>query len=140
MRPLEISVSIGELLDKITILKIKQEKIQDEEKLKNINEELNYLQMAMNKINLDSHSLLKMDELQKVNEELWLVEDQLRNFEKLKYFGEEFILLARSVYLKNDYRSQLKKELNLHLGSRFVEEKSYSDYQSSNEVNQSLSH
>lgn len=128
MNALEISVSVGELLDKITILRIKQEKIKDPQKLKNINKELDHLMNVMGQINLDSYALERIEELKKVNEELWIVEDKLRHFEREKNFSDDFILLARSVYMKNDRRSVLKRDLNLHLRSPLMEEKSYQNY------------
>lgn len=126
---LNVEISAGELLDKITILDIKKERINDQEKLSNINAEFDHLMEVRNELLLDDQALHLISELKKINEELWTVEDQLREFEMLKTFNDKFIFLARSVYLKNDQRSRLKKELNLHLGSHFVEEKSYNDYQ-----------
>ncbi|HLW57219.1 MAG TPA: DUF6165 family protein [Bacteriovoracaceae bacterium] len=128
MNALEISVSVGELLDKVTILKIKQEKIKETQKLKNINKELDLLTNVMSQLELDSYALEKMEELKKVNEELWMVEDQLREYEREKNFSDDFILLARSVYMKNDRRSVLKRDLNLHLRSPIIEEKSYQHF------------
>src|SRR5690554_2273153 len=128
MNALEISVSVGELLDKVTILKIKQEKIKETQKLKNINKEIDLLTNVMSQLELDSYALEKMEELKKVNEELWMVEDQLLEYEREKNFSDDFILLARSVYMKNDRRSVLKRDLNLHLRSPIIEEKSYQHF------------
>ena len=126
---LEVEISAGELLDKITILQIKQERIMDEDKLRNINSELEHLMEVRENLMLDEHAMKLIDELKQVNEKLWGVEDQLREFEMMKSFNDKFIFLARSVYVTNDERSRIKKDLNTHLGSRFVEEKSYHNYQ-----------
>ena len=115
-------VSVGELVDKITILQIKVEKIADTYALVNILNEL----VQLKKIQVTPQPRAEnVTELRKVNEELWEVEDRLRVLEKLKEFDEEFIALARSVYILNDKRARIKREINLFSGSDIIEEKSY---------------
>ena len=115
-------VSVGELVDKITILQIKVEKIADTYALVNILNEL----VQLKKIQVTPEPRAEnITELRKVNEELWEVEDRLRVLEKLKEFDEEFIALARSVYILNDKRARIKREINLFSGSDIIEEKSY---------------
>ena len=125
-----LEVGPGEMIDKITILKIKSERISDPEKLKNITHELTVL--------LDAHARhidnsAKMQELEaalkKVNESLWVIEDDIRQCEADKDFGDKFIALARAVYRENDIRAQLKKEINLLAGSSIIEEKSYTSFE-----------
>lgn len=124
-----VPVSPGEVLDKITILEIKSERMTDEAKLVNVRHELELLKdtwarsVREDKIIRDLHSRLK-----EINEALWDIEDAIRDEERKQSFDERFIELARNVYFTNDRRSKVKKELNLHLGSRIVEEKSYQDY------------
>jgi hypothetical protein len=124
---MEIEVSTGEIVDKFTILTLKQANINDEEKLKSVIKELNYLSEKLSELNIPTDETL-MVELLKVNSSLWKVEDLLRDFEKANSFGEEFIDLARSVYKLNDKRSYIKKEINIKYGSKFVEEKQYASY------------
>jgi hypothetical protein len=122
---MKIEVSIGEVIDKWTILSIKILNIQDKEKLVNINNERNYL------IKMIEPELLYdplVDQLLNVNMSLWKVEDDLRLCEKDKDFSLRFIELARSVYKLNDERARIKKEINIKCGSEFVEEKSYEPY------------
>ena len=111
-------ISIGELFDKITILQIKKEKFL------NVNLELNLLKeiVEVNKIDIDDELI---NELRKINYKLWNIEDKIRIKEKLKNFDEEFIEIARSVYIENDKRSALKREINIKYNSNIVEEKSY---------------
>lgn len=120
---MEIKVSIGEIIDKITILRIKQSFITDEVKLNNVNNELNYLISVMN----DHPSLHDelVQQLTDVNGALWIVEDTLRELEIEQRFEGEFIENARSVYRLNDKRAAIKKQINTKYGSEFVEEKSY---------------
>ena len=123
---MNIEVSIGEIVDKLSILKIKKNNILDDIKLDNITMEYNYL----NNIVFD---LLKISEedffkLVLINEKLWKIEDDIRDMERSKNFDLEFIKLARDVYFTNDVRAEIKKEINLKYGSLFVEEKSYSKY------------
>ena len=123
-------ISVGELFDKITILKIKTKKIQDSEKLMNIKNELNFLNNQASNINVkDQESLNKnINKLQSINEELWDIENYKRECEANKDFGEKFIELSRDVHFKNDIRAQIKKEINLLTDSIIVEEKEYSKY------------
>lgn len=120
-----VPISLGELYDKISILLIKKENIQDSAKLVNINNELNLLQDLAEKYPIDGmyHTVLYV-----VNSKLWKVEDQLRIKEKKRDFDGEFIWLARDVYHLNDERSQIKKEINEKYGSDIIEEKSYEKY------------
>lgn len=126
---IQSDISVGEFLDKLTILEIKHERMTDPAKRANVDRELNLLQRlwrespyAENDIS-DAYRRLKG-----VNESLWDIEDQIRAKEAQGVFDDEFIQLARSVYLTNDQRAAIKKELNLRLGSDLVEEKSYTDY------------
>ncbi len=122
-------ISAGELLDKITILKIKSEKLNDAAKLKNVQTELNALNIVANASFDYDDSLTKLvDGLQDINAKLWVIEDDIRDCERAGDFGPEFIRLARAVYVSNDVRARLKKEINLLLGSALVEEKSYQAY------------
>jgi hypothetical protein len=124
-----VPVSPGEVLDKITILEIKSERMKDEDKLLNVRHELELLKdtwaqsVREDQLIRELHSRLK-----EINEALWDIEDAIRDQERKQSFDERFIELARNVYFTNDRRSRVKKELNLHLGSRIVEEKSYQDY------------
>ena len=123
-------ISVGELFDKITILKIKTQKINDTEKLINIKNELNFLNNQASSINVkDQDSLSQnINKLQSINEELWDIENNKRKCEANKDFGEKFIQLSRDVHFKNDIRAQLKKKINLLTDSIIVEEKEYSKY------------
>ena len=119
-------VSLGELIDKITILEIKKEKI-DSSKLNNVLKELNYLNIVLKDINVNvDQSLIK--KLKKINRVLWDIEDEIMNKEFLKKFDESFIKLARLVYLENDKRSSIKHEINSKYNSSIIEEKSYKKY------------
>ena len=123
------AIAPGELIDKITILRIKSERIADEAKLKNVRTELGILNETLAKDVPASDELTRLDgALQSVNEELWVIEDDIRDCERAGDFGPEFIRLARAVYVTNDKRAALKKEINLLLGSNIVEEKSYAAY------------
>ena len=122
-------ISPGDLLDKISILEIKLEKINDKEKLNEINKEYDILKEVKNlnlKITKNIEDLFK--QLKKVNENLWAIEDNLRICEKNKNFGSDFIELARGVYLNNDKRSQIKFEINKTLDSNIKEIKQYVNY------------
>ena len=124
-----IKVSPGELIDKITILKLKNKFIHNENQLKNINIELDILLPILSKNNLNTEEFEQLsDELYIVNNKLWEIEDNIRDKERLSDFGEEFIKLARDVYFTNDKRSEIKKKINILAGSEIIEEKSYSDY------------
>lgn len=122
---MQIEVSIGEVVDKWTILSIKALNIQDKDKLVNVFKEKDYLNTVIPSDIIDD---VMTDELFKVNKNLWDVEDRLRNCERDKVFDEHFVQLARSVYLLNDKRARIKKEINMKYGSDFVEEKSYQPY------------
>jgi hypothetical protein len=122
---MKIEVSVGEVVDKWTILSIKALNITDKDKLVNVFKERNYLNDAVHPEIL--HDPLT-DRLLEVNQNLWKVEDLLRDFERASSFGEEFVDLARSVYRLNDRRAHIKKEINIKYGSDFVEEKSYQPY------------
>ena len=129
MSEILVPVSFGELLDKIAILQIKSERMTDPAKLVNVRAELSALEktwMAHPAAGQDIVALRA--ELKAVNERLWVIEDDIRLKEKVQAFDEEFIELARSVYFQNDIRARVKKDINLALGSAYVEEKSYQDY------------
>ena len=131
MSEITTPISVGELLDKITILEIKSEKIKDAEKLKNVDHELNLLNAVWQQSGLETEQVKKLKaDLKTVNVRLWGIEDDIRMQEKQQAFEEEFIRLARSVYFENDTRAAIKKEINLLTGSDLVEEKSYEDYTS----------
>lgn len=129
MTELSTPISIGELIDKITILEIKSAHIHDAAKLANVHAELDLLNSTWN-----AHPAARVDigpertQLKAVNEALWDIEDRIRLKEKAQAFDAEFIELARSVYFRNDERAALKRAINLKLGSKLVEEKSYQDY------------
>jgi hypothetical protein len=124
-----VPVSFGEVLDKITILEIKSERISDAAKLVNVRRELDALNSTWTEAVPDQARIAELRrQLKAVNESLWVIEDDIRDCEKAQDFGPTFIELARAVYVTNDRRAALKKDINLALGSRFVEEKSYQDY------------
>lgn len=126
---IKVPVSFGEVLDKITILEIKSERIKDEAKVRNVRLELDELSATWNEAVKDQSAIVDLrKQLKAVNEELWVIEDDIRDEEAAQDFGPKFIELARAVYVTNDKRAALKKDINLALGSRFVEEKSYQDY------------
>jgi transcriptional regulator of nitric oxide reductase len=129
MENIKVPVSPGEVLDKITILEIKSERISDPEKAANVRAELALLQESWAENIKDSDVIKDLHaRLKEINEALWEIEDDIRDKERAKEFDAQFIELARAVYVTNDQRSQVKKELNLHLGSEIIEEKSYQDY------------
>jgi hypothetical protein len=126
---LKVTVSAGEFLDKITILEIKSERIKDEKKLQNVHKELDILRKIWADSplsNIDVSGLV--EDLKRVNESLWDIEDKVRLKEAAQTFDDEFVQLARSVYQLNDKRAAIKRELNRLLGSELMEEKSYPDY------------
>ena len=126
---IKIDVSPGELIDKITILQIKADKIQDISKLENVNKELELLTNSLHQsVKITNELKLIMDQLQQVNETLWFIEDKIRLHETSRKFDTDFIELARAVYKENDKRAELKRKINNVLGSGLIEEKSYSDY------------
>ena len=129
MNKILVEVSVGELLDKITILEIKQEKIKDREKLKYINEEYDVLKDQFNK-NVKSDPKLNdlFDSLKKINAKLWVIEDDKRLCEKNSDFTENFVKLSRDVHFLNDDRAKIKLEINLHTGSKIKEIKKYTNY------------
>ena len=121
-----VPISVGELIDKITILEIKK-KYMSGEKMKNVNNELKLLQVILHNQKLEVDQNLYLN-LKKINSSLWEIEDKIRIKESLKEFDEDFIELARSVYKVNDERSLVKREINLKYNSGIVEEKSYKNY------------
>lgn len=124
-----VPVSFGELLDKISILQIKSERISDEAKLANIRTELSALEKTWMAHPAGVKDIARLRaELKAVNERLWEIEDDIRLQDKAQAFDARFVELARSVYLQNDERARIKKDINLALGSLYVEEKSYKDY------------
>ena len=124
-----IKVAPGELIDKITILSIKLERIENKAKLVNIKIEFDMLTQARNEAIPTSEKLDQLtSELRKINEALWDIEDDIRDCERSKNFGEVFIKLARAVYFTNDKRMKIKHTINELLGSRLIEEKSYAAY------------
>ena len=129
MENIHVPVSPGEVLDKITILEIKSERMEDPEKVANVRIELKLLQDTW-AANITNDEVIEglHAQLKEINEALWEIEDDIRDKERVKEFDERFIELARAVYFTNDRRSEVKKKLNLHLGSQIVEEKSYQDY------------
>ncbi len=129
MNKIIIEVSIGELLDKVSILEIKQEKIKDTKKLKFINNEHSILKDQLEKnINSDEKLNKLYKSLKEINSKLWLIEDEKRLCEKEKDFGEKFIKLSRDVHFLNDDRAKIKLEINNHTGSKVKEIKEYTKY------------
>ena len=127
---LMIPVSLGELIDKITILEIKLSNIEDAQKLKNVQTEYDLLTQLSDYQNVknDRDVVECKQNLYNVNLKLWKIEDALRDREKEQKFDADFIYLARSVYITNDERSKIKKSINIKYGSSIIEEKSYKDY------------
>ena len=121
-------VSLGELVDKISILQIKNKNIKDDEKLKLIREELTLLNNTLDDHVKPSDIQEFLDALIEINSELWVIEDEIRDCERNKQFDEKFISLARSVYITNDKRSKIKLDINKKFGSKIVEVKSYEEY------------
>jgi hypothetical protein len=123
---MKIEVSNGEIIDKLTIIQIKLERIKDDSKLKNLSKEFEVLKEA-------SASILSMDDplykaLYQINCDLWDIEDHIRDLERKKDFGDDFVRTARAVYFKNDRRSEIKREINVKTSSGLIEEKSYEKY------------
>ena len=129
MNKIIVEVSVGELLDKISILEIKQDKIKDPEKLNFINNEHSILKNQLEK-NVKSDEKLKklFKDLKDINAKLWVIEDDKRDCEKNKDFGEKFIKLSRDVHFLNDDRAKIKLEINNHTGSAIKEIKEYTSY------------
>lgn len=123
---MKIEVSNGEIIDKLTIIEIKLERISDEAKLVNLRNEYKVLNEAAAKIISKEDKLYKA--LYTINCQLWDIEDDIRDLERTKDFGEKFIETARAVYFTNDKRSEVKKQINLKTGSKLIEEKSYEKY------------
>lgn len=123
---MKIEVSNGEIVDKLTIIEIKLKHIADQDKRKNLQTEYKVLNEAVSKIIEKNHPLYK--ELLKINQELWDIEDTIRDLERDKDFGEKFIETARAVYFTNDRRSEVKRKINELTGSKLIEEKSYQKY------------
>jgi len=121
-------VSLGELVDKISILHIKNINIKDNEKLKLIREELELLNQTLNKHIKKNDIQNYLDSLIEINSKLWVIEDDIRDCERNKKFDQTFIDLARSVYFTNDKRSEVKLEINKKFGSKIIEVKSYEEY------------
>ena len=129
MNKIIVEVSIGELLDKVSILEIKQEKIKDKEKLRYINNEHSVLKDQFKKSVKSDEKLDKLyQSLKEINSKLWLIEDEKRLCEKEKDFGEKFIKLSRDVHFLNDDRAKIKLEINNHTGSKIKEIKEYTKY------------
>ena len=129
MNKILVEVSVGELLDKISILEIKKEKIKDLEKLKFINDEYRVLKDQLNKnVESDEKLLELFNSLKEINSKLWVIEDNKRLCEKNSDFGEKFIKLSRDVHFLNDDRAKLKLEMNNHTGSKIKEIKEYTSY------------
>ena len=129
MSQILIPISPGDLLDKITILEIKSERIESVEKKSNVKEELALLKRAWKESELEDSDLIALRyQLKSINKVLWDIEDNIRKEERNNFFGDRFIELARSVYMKNDERAKLKKRINTYLNSEIVEEKSYQNY------------
>ena len=129
MNKILVEVSVGELLDKISILEIKKEKIKDSEKLKFINDEYNVLKDQFSKNVKSDEKIDKLfKSLKEINSKLWVIEDNKRLCEKNSDFGEEFIKLSRDVHFLNDERAKIKLEMNNHTGSKIKEIKEYTSY------------
>ena len=129
MNKIIIEVSIGELLDKISILEIKQEKIEDPEKLKFIKNEHSILKSQLeNNVQADEKLNNLFNSLKNINSKLWIIEDDKRQCEKEKDFGEKFIKLSRDVHFLNDDRAKIKLQINNHTGSAIQEIKKYTSY------------
>lgn len=129
---IQAPISLGELIDKITILEIKVANITDSAKLTNVMHELDVLNNTVDQL-LDQAGKEKLEplkaSLKSINQQLWVIEDDIRDCERAKDFTEKFIELARAVYFTNDKRAAVKKDINLAFGSELVEEKSYQNYQ-----------
>ena len=124
-----IPISWGELFDKITILQIKKENLQEKNALKNVKEEHDQLNKIYNSNFLEDENAKRfINSLKQINKKLWDIEDKIRDLEKNKKFGKQFIELARNVYFTNDERSRIKRNINQTFGSQIIEEKFYSKY------------
>ena len=131
MSEISVPVSPGELLDKITILRIKSKRMSDTRKLANVRVELKVLEETWSASPYAKFDIAgDVNALLEVNERLWVIEDDIRDKERAQTFDSEFIRLARAVYFENDERAAIKRRINLKLGSTIVEEKSYAEYKS----------
>ena len=128
MNNITVPISPGELLDKITILRIKARRIIDAQKLANVRRELNALEDTWRSTGVAAVVDDDIDALMTVNERLWVIEDDIRDKERARAFDAEFIRLARAVYVENDQRAAIKRRINVKLGSALIEEKSYAAY------------
>src|SRR5678816_4761561 len=129
MSEILVPVAFGQLLDKIAILQIKSERMSDPAKLANVRNELSALEKTWMAHPAAGGDIVELRaRLKAVNERLWVIEDDIRLKEKAQQFDEDFVKLARSVYFENDERARIKKDINVALGSAYVEEKSYEDY------------
>ena len=129
MNKILVEVSVGELLDKISILEIKKEKIKDSEKLKFINDEYEVLKIELEKnIKIDEKLAKFFGALKNINSKLWIIEDEKRKCENDSNFGEDFIRLSRDVHFLNDTRAKIKLDINNHTGSKIKEIKEYTSY------------
>jgi hypothetical protein len=129
MKDIQVPISPGELLDKITILRIKAARMKDPDKVANVRHELGLLETTWKESGAAGVNLGTAEaDLTRVNEKLWVIEDEIRDEERAKRFTEKFIELARAVYFTNDERAAIKKRVNTLLGSSIVEEKSYQQY------------
>ena len=121
--------SIGDLIDRLSILEIKKERIHDLDKIKYVNVELKSLQTILNEENIDLKKIKNLyTEISNINSKLWQIEDRIRECERNKDFGDNFIELARSVYINNDIRAKIKSKINKEFGSKIMEVKSYKEY------------
>jgi Family of unknown function (DUF6165) len=126
---IRVPISPGELIDKLTILEIKSERMSDPRKLANVRYELELLEVTWRSSDYGAADLsAERDELKRINERLWVIEDEIRDKERAHAFDPRFIELARAVYVTNDERAAIKRRINDRLGSAIVEEKSYRDY------------
>ena len=130
MNKILVEISVGQLLDKISILKIKKEKIKDTDKLKFVDDEYNILKDQLDKnIKVDNKLNELFDSLKNVNSKLWIIEDEKRLYEKNSDFGEKFVKVSRDIHFLNDERSKIKLEINNKTGSKIKEIKEYTKYQ-----------
>ena len=129
MNKILVEISVGELLDKISILKIKKEKIKDTDKLKFVDDEYNILKDQLDKnIKVDNKLNELFDSLKNVNSKLWIIEDEKRLYEKNSDFGEKFIKVSTDIHFLNDERAKIKLEINNYTGSKIKEIKQYTSY------------
>ena len=125
----KVPTSIGDLIDRLSILEIKKERITDLDKVKYINIELDALKLIIKEENIDIKRIKNLyEEISNINLKLWKIEDDIRECERNKDFGNKFIQLARSIYKNNDLRANVKKQINKEFGSKIMEVKSYKEY------------